>query len=104
MKIATITGALLLVATAAGCCGDKTPSAPSPNGDSQRQEPVQILVDRFPSSSIMVFTDHETGCEYLFATEGYVMTPRMARDGLTHKGCIDGRSVLSYDSPYATDK
>lgn len=98
MKIATITGALLLVATAAGCCGDKEPSASSSDENPKRQGPVWTLVERSPSTSIYVFKDQDTGCEYLFASSGYILVPRIASDGMTHRGCSNPHSPAQYTS------
>jgi hypothetical protein len=47
----------------------------------------QQRIDEVPSSSVLIFNDRETGCQYLTPTGSGGLTPRIAADGHSHMGC-----------------
>jgi len=76
-------------------CGTHKPeqSKPAASGGDELME-----YDGLPSTSVHLWKDPDTGCEYLYASGGYVLHPRIASDGMTHRGCLNPHSPAQYVS------
>ncbi len=72
-------------------CGKPKPEPPKPAVSGGNE---LMAYDGLPSTSVRLWIDPDTGCEYLYASSAYVLQPRMASDGMTHRGCSNAASPV----------
>jgi hypothetical protein len=65
---------LILVAAVLAMCAGCAPTTTEASAGQKGNDP-------------MVYTDRETGCDYLTTQDRVILTPRIAADGKTHMGC-----------------
>lgn len=87
-------GSMALGVVTVAACGTSKPqqSKPAASGgdDLKAYDSAYTL--------IRLWKDPDTGCEYLYVSGGYVLTKRIASDGMTHRGCLNPHSPLAYTS------